>query len=116
VPPADKEEERRLRLGADVYAGACARCHDAGRGIGSEKALQMPLAVAVYDPDPRSLIHIVREGIYPPSGEQGRRMPGFAGVLTDEQTVALLTYLRRYAADAPPWPDLDSTIQKVASP
>ena len=105
-----------LTLGASVYAGACASCHDRGRDLTSNGALRLPLAVAVYDPDPRSLIHIVRDGIQPSNLQPGRWMPGFAGSLDDAQVTALLAYLRHQAADAPPWPDLASQVRKTRSP
>lgn len=54
-----------LALGQSVYVGACSACHDLGRGVSSNAALQLPLAVAVHDPDPRSLLRIVRLGIVP---------------------------------------------------
>ena len=105
-----------LTLGASVYANACASCHDRGRDTTSDGALQLPLAVALYEPDPRSLIHIVRDGIQPASLQPGRWMPGFAGSLDDTQLTALLTWLRRQAADAPPWPDLAAQVAKAKSP
>jgi mono/diheme cytochrome c family protein len=106
-----------LQLGATVYDGACARCHDLGRAVSSEGALRLPLAVAVYDPDPRSLIRIIRQGIVPPLSQGGRWMPAFGATLTDDQLTALLGYLRSMAADAPPWPDLAKSVRDTkASP
>ncbi|MFL6675319.1 MAG: cytochrome c [Massilia sp.] len=115
-PPGNSDEEKLIRAGAEVYAGACARCHDGGRQASSGGALQLPAAVAVYDPDPRSLIHIIRDGIAPPAAEPGRWMPAFAGALTDDQVVALAAYLRRHAAHLPPWPDLPASVQKAKQP
>jgi mono/diheme cytochrome c family protein len=100
-----------LALGAAVYAGACAACHDRGRGVSSAGALPMPLAVAVYDADPRSLLRIVREGIEPMEGRRGRWMPAFGAALTDAQLEALAAYLRRHAAHAPPWPGLARAVR-----
>ncbi len=105
--------ERQLQLGARVYADACARCHDKGREASSGGALPMPMAVAVYDPDPRSLLHIVRDGITPPSNEPARWMPAFGDMLSDEQLTALAAYLRQYAAGLPPWKDLPGAVQKA---
>jgi mono/diheme cytochrome c family protein len=102
-----------LGLGAAVYAGACASCHDLGRRLSSGGALQLPLAVAVHDPDPRSLIRIVLRGIEPLDGEPGRLMPAFGAQLTDEQVTALLTFLRQTAAGAPPWPDLAAAVRRA---
>lgn len=99
-------DQAMLASGRAVYAGACAGCHDAGRGLSSNSALPLPLAVAVHDPDPRSLIRIVRFGIVPSDGEARRFMPAFEGALDDAQLTALLAFLRASAAAAPPWPEL----------
>jgi mono/diheme cytochrome c family protein len=117
VPPAgDDTAARQLTTGAAVYAGACARCHDSGRQATSAGALQMPLAVAVYDPDPRSLLHLIRDGVRPPPDQPGRWMPGFAAELSDDQQLALAAYLRQYAANLAPWPDLAGALKKVKTP
>ncbi len=106
--PADKDPDlARMRLGYDTYTMACASCHDAGRGAASSAALQLQQAVALYDPDPRSLLHIIRDGIQPPEGEAGRWMPGFKTELGEAQVTALAAYLRRYGAGAEPWPQLE---------
>ncbi len=86
-----------LRLGESLYVNACASCHEAGRGISSSGALELPLAVALYDPEPASLLNIIREGIRPPDGEPGRWMPAFRGAFTDEQLTALVAYLHTFA-------------------
>jgi mono/diheme cytochrome c family protein len=113
VQPAPGDPQ--MALGASVYASACASCHDQGRRVSSDGALRLPLAVAVYDPDPRSLLRIVREGIVPADGERGRWMPAFGSTLDDEQLTALAAYLRRAAADAPPWPELARAVQESKS-
>ncbi|HEV7816302.1 MAG TPA: c-type cytochrome [Janthinobacterium sp.] len=109
-----RTEDAQIRQGASIYAMACASCHDGGRGPTSNSALRLPLAVAVYDDDPRSLLRIVREGITPPDGARGRWMPAFQGVLNDEQLTSLAAYLRSEAANAPPWPDLARTVRDTA--
>lgn len=105
--------DAQMTLGASVYLESCAACHDRGRLSSSNSALQLPLAVAVYDPDPRNLIRIVRDGIAPIEGASGRWMPAFGESLTDEQLTALATYLRRYAADASPWLHLDDIVKET---
>jgi mono/diheme cytochrome c family protein len=67
----------------------------------------------VYDADPRSLLRIVREGITPEEGTTGRWMPAFGTSLTDDQLTALAAYLRRHAANAPPWPDLSQAVAET---
>ncbi len=112
--PAENDPDlARMRLGYDTYMQACASCHDLGRGASSGAALQLHKAVALYDPDPRSLVHIIRDGIEPPEGESGRWMPGFATVLNDAQLSALAAYLRRYGARGQPWENLDDAVKKA---
>ena len=101
-------------LGAAVYRGACASCHDNGRAQSSRGALQMPLAIAAYDPDPASLLHLIREGIAPIPGGAARFMPAFGSSLTDAQLTALLTFIRADAAQMPPWPDLERAVRDSA--
>ncbi|HEX5126598.1 MAG TPA: cytochrome c [Rhodocyclaceae bacterium] len=111
----EQQRDARMKLGASVYANTCASCHDAGRGMSSNSALRLPLAIALYEPDPRNLLHIIRDGIKPADGESGRWMPDFNGALTNEQLVALAAYLRHAAAASPPWPDLEQAVKQVAN-
>jgi mono/diheme cytochrome c family protein len=111
-PAAD---EATLALGATVYAGSCAGCHDMGRQLSSNTALRLSLAVALHLPDPRNLIHIIRRGIQPPDGERGRWMPPFEGSLTDEELAALVVWLRRQGTDAPPWNDVARTVKETGN-
>jgi mono/diheme cytochrome c family protein len=107
--------QAQLTLGAKVYQESCASCHDAGRQLSSDSALRLPLAVALYLPDARNLIHIVRGGIAPPSGQPGRWMPPFDGILSDDQLTALAVWLRRQATDAPPWTDVARLVKDSGS-
>ena len=113
APAADAEQT--LALGATVYAGSCASCHDQGRQLSSNTALRLPLAIALHLPDPRNLIHIVRRGIQPPDGEQGRWMPPFEGSLTDEELTALLVWLRRQGTDELPWQDVARVVKQTGT-
>ena len=115
-PAADDPDLARMRLGYDLYVNSCARCHDVGRSPSSGTALPLQKAIALYDPDPRSLIHIVDDGILPPDGEPGRWMPGFKAILSDEQAGALAAYLRKYGAGQPAWPALDEQVRKARTP
>jgi mono/diheme cytochrome c family protein len=110
--PGPEGSDAVLALGASVYAGSCAGCHDQGRGLSSDAALRLPLAVALHIPDPRNLIHIVRQGIQPPDGHAGRWMPPFEGSLSDDELTALVTWLRRQGTDAPPWNDVARNVKE----
>jgi mono/diheme cytochrome c family protein len=116
APSATPDDAAQMALGASVYQGACASCHDMGRKTSSSGALQLPLAVAVHDPDPRSLIRIIRDGIQPADGEPGRWMPGYGDALTDEQIAALVAYLRRAATHEPAWTDVARRVQEARTP
>jgi mono/diheme cytochrome c family protein len=116
TPDANRNDAAALQLGGAAHAGACARCHDRGRDMSSNGALQLPLAIAVHDPDPRSLSRIVRDGIVPLPSQPGRFMPASGTSLSDEKLVALFTYLRASALDTAPWPDLTARVRDSRSP
>ncbi|MES2188453.1 MAG: cytochrome c [Pseudomonadota bacterium] len=116
-PQATAADDSSMKLGAQVYADSCAKCHDLGRGPSSANGLRLPLAQALYLPTPDNLIRIVREGIHPPLGHTGRYMPEFNG-LSNDQVTALVTWLRRQATDAPAWTDVAKAVEdtKKATP
>jgi mono/diheme cytochrome c family protein len=116
LPPPSRDAEPRLRAGHEIYTSTCARCHEAGRAPSSGDALPLRQAIALYDPDPRSLVRIVRDGIRPPDGAAGRWMPGYAGILDDEQTIALAAYLRQVGAGQPAWDGLEASVRKGKQP
>ena len=79
--------------GEALYRGACASCHDGGRGP-PFGGIDLALSSALHAPDPTDLANIVVGGI-PATGEQRAPiMPGFGAVLTDRQIADLLTWLR----------------------
>jgi mono/diheme cytochrome c family protein len=100
---------------AAVFAGACGTCHSATLAENLFQALPLSLSTEIASPDPRNLIHIIREGIHPKEGEAGRWMPGFAGALTDAQIAELANYLRTRFAKRDAWPDMDKRMREIAS-
>lgn len=108
------ERARKMRAmrGNAVYDGACADCHNRGRGE-EGGALELPLGTALTVPTPRNLAYIVRDGIVPPDGERGSWMPAFAGMLTDEQLTDLLNYLRALSGE-PAWPDVAREVRDIS--
>jgi len=97
--------------GNAVYDGACADCHNLGRGE-EGGALELPLGTALTVPTPRNLAYIVRDGILPREGERGGWMPAFEGALTDAQLTDLLAYLRALSGQ-PAWPDVAGELKKM---
>ncbi len=108
------ERARKVKLmqGNAVYDGACADCHNRGRGE-EGGALELPLGTALTVPTPRNLAYIIRNGIVPPEGERGPWMPAFAGMLTEEQLTDLLNYLRALSGE-PAWPDVAREVRNLS--
>jgi mono/diheme cytochrome c family protein len=95
--------------GAAIYAAACAGCHESGRPLpfgGIYLALSSGLTAA----SPANAIQLVLDGLPATPGIASPIMPGFAAVLSDQQLVDLLTYLRAQFTDQPAWSGLDTPI------
>jgi mono/diheme cytochrome c family protein len=100
--------------GAQIYRGACSVCHDTPRDpTTSGAALSLTLSSAIAAPTPRNALNFILHGMAPDEGARGRWMPGYAGILTDDQLVALLNYLRQNAAGAQPWNDVADEVKKA---
>jgi len=111
---APSADEARLESGAAIFAGACAACHDEGAGaVSSIRTVPLAQTTSLHAPDPRNVLHIVLEGIWPEPGEKGVVMPSFAGALTEEQLASLLAYLRVHFASSPPWADVPRRARDV---
>ena len=102
---------RATQRGAELYAGACADCHDRGR-MAEGGALQLKEAIAATLPSPRNLIHIVRDGIVPREDRSQPWMPAFKGALDDRDLAEVLAYVRAIGS-APPWDDVAAEIRSV---
>jgi mono/diheme cytochrome c family protein len=78
-------------------------------------AVPLALTTSIHEPDPRNVLHIVLEGIWPEPGEKGEQMPGFEGAFTDEQLTSLLAYVRVHFANSPPWVDVSRQARDIIS-
>jgi len=101
------ETGKSADLGAAIYAGACAQCHE------SNRALSLALSTSVAAPSPRNLIHILLEGIHQPDGEAGPLMPPFAGALTDAQMAAVINFVRVNFSGQPAWSGVENEIRRI---
>lgn len=103
-PSAD---DGRITLGKTVYAANCAACHGAsleGQANWRERLASGRLPAPPHDktghtwhhPD-RLLIDMVKNGLVPgrtaPPGYESD-MPAYAGILTDEEIVAVIAYIK----------------------
>ena len=96
--------------GASIYQAACATCHEADRPL-PYSGIDLRLSTALSAPDPRNAANLILGGIRPVGGEHSPIMPGFANSMTDEQIVALLTYLRgRFSAKAA-WSNVEPIVR-----
>ena len=102
----------RANDGAAVFAGACASCHDPSKT--TMKTVPLALTTSVNAPDPRNLIHVILNGIWPQAGEPGALMPGFAAELTDKQVAALVAYLRAHFSTRPAWDDAPESVREIS--
>jgi nicotinate dehydrogenase subunit B len=102
-------------IGARIYEGACAVCHEPGRGpalFGVKPSLALNSAVHADTPD--TVIRVILEGIRVPDlGELGA-MPSFSPHLDDGQIAELARYMRgRFAPDKPAWDELPAKAARL---
>jgi mono/diheme cytochrome c family protein len=101
-------------LGASLYASACGTCHESGRPL-PFGGLHFALSTAVNASSPQNIINMTLFGLPAADGEASSVMPGFGGVLSDEQMVALLDYMRRRFTDNPAWEDSMELVRATRS-
>ena len=101
--------------GARIFEGACAACHDPARGVslfGVRPNMAFNTNVTAERPD--NLIHVILNGIQNPASEELGFMPGFAGVLNDQQIGDLVRYLRaEHAGDQPTWDRVEDSVARI---
>ena len=96
--------------GASIYQAACATCHEADRPL-PYSGINLRLSTALSAPTPRNAVNVILAGIRPVAGERSPIMPGFASSMTDDQIVALMTYLRSRFSTQPAWSDVEQTVR-----
>jgi len=101
-------------LGARLYLGACAACHEVG-GLplfGSRPSLALNSNLHGTKPD--NLIQVILHGINTPAFSDLGYMPGFKDSLNDAQVAELVSFLRgQFAPDEPAWSDVRATVTRV---
>jgi mono/diheme cytochrome c family protein len=100
--------------GAQIYAAACASCHDSGRPL-PYGGISLDLSTAPQGPTPENLINVTLYGLSGAPGERSSIMPGFRGSLNDAQVAALLSYIRSRFTERPAWTDLESQVRAARS-
>lgn len=101
--------------GADLFAGACAVCHQAGQGtaVFGEK-VRLALNTNLHGPRPDNLVQVLMHGVATSASSQVGAMPAFADSLSNRQMTTLVEYLRQlYAPDKPAWTDVAGTVERI---
>ncbi len=96
---------------ARLYEGACAVCHEPGRGAPlANRGPALGLSSKLHATGPANFLRLLLEG----GGHASGSMPGFAASLDDRQIVDLARYVRsRFAPRQPEWSDVDATLKSV---
>lgn len=100
---------------ARLYDGACASCHEAGRGAVTVNAgPALGLSTSLYAGRPDNFLQAVLNGIGGHGyGGQGA-MPHFREALDDRQLAELTRYARsRFAPKEPAWTDVEAAIARI---
>lgn len=101
--------------GADLFAGACAVCHQAGQGtelFGEKVALALNTNLHAARPD--NLIQVLMHGVNTSASGEIGAMPGFSDSLSDRQMTVLVDYLRQlYAPQQPAWANVGDTVARI---
>jgi mono/diheme cytochrome c family protein len=100
--------------GGQIYASACASCHESGRPL-PYGGLPLSLSTALNGPNAYNIINVTLYGLAVAAGEGSPIMPGFHGSLSDEQVSELLRYLRQRFTDKPAWEGLEGDITAARS-
>ncbi|WMT77562.1 molybdopterin cofactor-binding domain-containing protein [Bradyrhizobium sp. Ash2021] len=101
-------------LGARLYQGACAVCHEIGGAplFGSRPSLALNSNLHSAVPD--NLIQVILHGIASPASSDLGYMPAFKDSLSDGQVAELASYLRRqFAPDKPAWSEIHAAIGRI---
>jgi nicotinate dehydrogenase subunit B len=101
-------------VGARIYQGACAVCHQVGGPplFGSRPSLALNSNVHAAVPD--NLIQVILHGIAAPVSSDLGYMPGFKDSMTDGQLAELVSYLRQqFAPDKPAWTGVPESVSRI---
>jgi nicotinate dehydrogenase subunit B len=101
-------------MGARLYEGACAVCHQVGGAplFGSRPSLALNSNLHSAAPD--NLIQVILHGIVSPVSSDLGYMPGFKDSLSADQVTELVSYLRQqFAPGKPPWVDVHASVSRA---
>ncbi|MGD9836985.1 MAG: molybdopterin cofactor-binding domain-containing protein [Afipia sp.] len=101
-------------VGARIYEGACAVCHQVGGPALFGTKPSLALNSNLHSAMPDNLIQVILHGIEQPVSSDLGYMPAFRNSLSDGQVADLVSYLRQqFAPDKAPWTDLAATVNRI---
>ena len=111
------QEAKRIALGQSLYAANCAQCHGAelqGQADWQTRLANGRLPAPPHDASGHTwhhgdemLFNITRNGLKPYASETYESdMPAFAGMLSDEEIRAVITFIKST------WPERESEYQR----
>ena len=99
-------------VGAAIYGGACASCHESGRPL-PYGGINLALSTVINGENPRNLLNILLAGLPAADGVRAPIMPPFGAILTDAQIGALTSYLRSRFSTKPAWSDIPAQLREA---
>lgn len=111
--PVDQAQaaERTHPEGAQLYAGACASCHDVGSAMLRIGRPSLAVGTPLHEDRATDVIMIILKGLKSPEGKAGPDMPPFANSFTDDEVTELSAYLRARFSREPAWKDIQSAVR-----
>jgi nicotinate dehydrogenase subunit B len=101
-------------LGARLYQGACAACHEAGGPALFGSRPSLALNSNLHSAAPYNLIQVILNGITEPVSSDLGYMPAFKDSMSDDQLAELLKFLRKqFAPTKPAWTDIGAAIGRI---
>ncbi len=113
LPDRRAAATRAHPLGARLYAGACAVCHEPGAPMVMAGRPVLPLGTPLHEDNPRDTIQIILQGLRPPVSARGPYMPAYADALSDAQVADLVAYLQVRHGTGPAWKDLPAKVAEA---
>jgi nicotinate dehydrogenase subunit B len=109
----EREAVQEHAVGANLFQGACAGCHEVGAPMLAQDRPGLALTTAIQESDPRNTILAILQGLQSPTGPPGPYMPAFADNLTDREIAEVVSYLRARYSDRPAWVALESAVSEA---
>jgi nicotinate dehydrogenase subunit B len=101
-------------VGARLYDGACAVCHQIGGPALFGSRPSLALNTNLHSALPDNLIRVILHGIATPVSSDLGYMPAFRDSMTAGQITELVSYLRQqFAPDKPAWTDVAAAVDRA---